>query len=242
MRITQIQIVCLAVFGALAVGLVEAHAQGQSVSSGTTQVPSSNFGAGGTNINNGGSITSPGSNMFSAQLPAATLGAGGSTSSGTGGNAAAGLGADASAASSMMQSNGLNPFGAAAGTGATGLGNSARNSASRFGAFGNMFNQQAFQSGFGQDETPRLPTKLTVKFKHPTVPSSLVSADITRRVRKLSRFEDVTVSVEDRVATVSGTVESEDDLRLVDRFVALEVGVTSVVNQVQLQEPSPADE
>ncbi len=104
-----------------------------------------------------------------------------------------------------------------------------------------MFNNQAFQNGFGQDDTPRLPTKLTVKFDHPVVPSNLVSADITRRIRKMQRFSGITVTVEDRVATVTGIVESEDDLRLVDRFVSLEVGVSSVVNQLELQEPSPAD-
>ncbi|WP_409994435.1 BON domain-containing protein [Bremerella cremea] len=143
-----------------------------------------------------------------------------------------------------MQQNQLNPFGGGTtGTGQLGLGgNTGRNSFGRFGAFGNMFNNQAFQNGFGQDDTPRLPTRLTVKFDHPRIPASLVSSDITRRVQKIGRFPGITVSVEDRVATVSGIVESEDDLRLIERFVAMEVGVSSVVNQLELQEPSPADQ
>ncbi|QDU76186.1 BON domain protein [Bremerella volcania] len=249
MRFSRIITVCLAICGALTCGLTFVHAQGQSINSDTLQQPNSNFGSG-FNSNTGGSISSPGTNMFSTPLPAPSF-ANGSTSgsSGSGGTTGtSGLGGtgDASAASALMQQNQLNPFGGGAtGTGQLGSGglNSGRNSSfGRFGAFGNLFNNQAFQNGFGQNDTPRLPTKLTVKFDHPKIPTNLVSADITRRIRKIGRFPNVTVSVEDRVATVSGIVESEDDLRLIDRFVSLEVGVSSVVNQLELQEPSPADQ
>lgn len=242
MRFNRIGTICLAVCGVLTCGLSLAQAQGQSINSDTVQQPSSGFGSS-FNSNTGGTISSPGTNMFSSPLPTPSF-ADGSTSSGSGTSGLGGTG-DGSAASSLMQQNQLNPFGGGAtGTGQLGLGGAAgRNSSfGRFGSFGNLFNNQAFQSGFGQDDTPRLPTKLTVKFNHPVVPSDLVSADITRRVRKIGRFPNVIVTVEDRVATVSGIVESEDDLRLVDRFVALEVGVSSVVNQLELQEPSPADQ
>lgn len=243
MRLIRIDTVCLALFGAITCGLTMANAQGQSFNSDTLQQPNSGFGSG-INSNTGGTINSPGTNMFSSPLPQPTFG---NTSSGTGGTGTSGLGGtgDTSAAASMMQQNQLNPFGGGAtGTGQLGLGgNSGRNSSfGRFGAFGNLFNNQAFQNGFGQDSIPRLPTKLTVKFDHPIVPTDLVSADITRRVRKIGRFPNVIVTVEDRVATVSGIVDSEDDLRLIDRFVALEVGVSSVVNQLELQESSPADQ
>lgn len=243
MRFIRIEPVCLAICGVLTCGLSFANAQGQTVNSDTLQQPTSNFGSG-FNSNSGGTISSPGTNMFSSPLPQPSFG---SDSSSTG-SGTSGLGgtADASAASSLMQQNQLNPFGGGAtGTGQLGLGggNSARNSSfGRFGAFGNLFNNQAFQNGFGQDETPRLPTKLTVKFDHPKIPTNLVNADISRRVRKIGRFPNIIVTVEDRVATVSGIVESEDDLRLVERFVSLEVGVSSVVNQIELQEPSPADQ
>lgn len=244
MRFRRIDTICLAICGALTCGLSIANAQGQSVNSDTLQQPNSNFGSS-FNSNSGGTISSPGTNMFSSPLPTPSFGSG--SSSGTGsasGTSGAGGTGNASAASSLMQQNQLNPFGGGAtGTGQLGLGgNTARNSFGRFGAFGNMFNNQAFQNGFGQDDTPRLPTKLTVKFDHPVIPTDLVSTDITRRVRKIGRFPGITVSVEDRVATVSGIVESEDDLRLIERFVALEVGVSSVVNQLELQESSPADQ
>lgn len=241
MRFSRIDTVCFALFGVLTCGLTLANAQGQSFNSDTLQQPNSGFGSS-INSNTGGTINSPGTNMFSSPLPQPTFG---NTSSGTGGTGTSGLGGtgDTSAASSMMQQNQLNPFGGGAtGTGQLGLGsNSGRNSSfGRFGAFGNLFNNQAFQNGFGQNDTPRLPTKLTVKFDHPKIPTDLVSADITRRIRKIGRFPNVIVTVEDRVATVSGIVDSEDDSRLIDRFVAMEVGVSSVVNQLELQEPSPA--
>lgn len=246
MRFSGIDTICLAICGALTCGLTFANAQGQSINSDTLQQPSSNFGSS-LNSNTGGSISSPGTNMFSTPLPAPSFS--NDSSSGTSGSTGtSGLGGtgDASAASSLMQQNQLNPFGGGTtGTGQLGSGglNSGRNSSfGRFGAFGNLFNNQAFQNGFGQNDTPRLPTKLTVKFNHPTIPTDLVSSDITHRIRKIGRFPGVIVSVEDRVATVSGIVESEDDLRLVERFVSLEVGVSSVVNQLELQEPSPADQ
>ncbi|MHC2071017.1 BON domain-containing protein [Bremerella sp. T1] len=244
MRLNRIEIFAIAICSALTCGLASAQAQGQSVNSDTLQQPSSGFGSG-FNSNSGGTISSSGTNMFSSPLPSPSF-SDGSTSSGSGTSSGLGGSGDASAASSLMQQNQLNPFGGGTtGTGGSGFNfggaNSARSSFGRFGAFGNMFNNQAFQNGFGQDDTPRLPTKLTVKFDHPVVPSNLVSADITRRIRKMQRFSGITVTVEDRVATVTGIVESEDDLRLVDRFVSLEVGVSSVVNQLELQEPSPAD-
>ena len=249
MRFRRIDTICLAICGALTCGLSFAHAQGQSFNSDTLQQPNTNFGSG-FNSNSGGTINSPGTNMFSSPLPSPSFADGSGGGTGTGASGTGGLGGtDAGgAAASMMQQNQLNPFGGGAtGTGQSGLGgfggaNSARSSFGRFGAFGNLFNNQAFQNGFGQNDTPRLPTKLTVKFDHPTIPTDLVSADITRRVRKIGRFPNVIVSVEDRVATVSGTVASEDDLRLLDRFVSLEVGVSKVVNQVELQESSPVDQ
>ncbi|MBA2113936.1 BON domain-containing protein [Bremerella alba] len=236
MRFNRIEPVCVAICGVLTCGLTFANAQGQSVNSDTVQQPTTGFGSS-FNSNSGGTISSPGTNMFSTPLPQPSFGS--DSSSGT-----SGLGGttDSSAASGLTQQNQLNPFGGGTtGTGQLGLGaNSRRNSS--FGAFGNLFNNQAFQNGTGQDDTPRLPTKLTVKFNYPQVPSALVNTDITRRIRKIGRFPNVIVSVEDRVATVSGIVESEDDLRLVERFVSLEVGVSSVVNQIELQEPSPADQ
>lgn len=241
MRFRRIDTICLAICGALTCGLSFANAQqGQSLSADTLQQPSSGFGSG-INSNTGGTINSPGTNMFSSPLPQPSFG---SNSSGTGTSGLGGTGST-SAASSMTQQNQLNPFGGGTtGTGQLGLGgNAGRNSSfGRFGAFGNLFNNQSFQNGFGQNDTPRLPTKLTVKFDHPKVPTALVNADVTRRVQKIGRFPGVTVSVEDRVATVSGIVESEDDSRLIEQFVSLEVGVSSVKNQLELQEPSPADQ
>lgn len=248
MRFRRIDTICLAICGALTCGLSFASAQGQSVNSDTLQQPNTNFGSG-FNSNSGGTISSPGTNMFSSPLPSPsfTNGSTSGTGSASGSTGTSGLGgaSGSTGAAGMMQQNQLNPFGGGTtGTGQLGLGggNSARSSFGRFGAFGNLFNNQAFQNGFGQNDTPRLPTKLTVKFDHPKIPTGLVSSDITRRVRKIGRFPGVIVSVEDRVATVSGIVESEDDSRLIERFVSLEVGVSSVVNQLELQEQSPADQ
>ena len=255
MRIDRIHIACFAILGTLAWGLADANAQGQGqlVGSGTAQNPSTNFGQStvgpSTNVNTGGSINNPGSNMFSQPLPSPTFGSNssGSTSSGLGGSSStsSGLGgstgSSTSAGSNIMQQNTLNPFGAQGAAASTNNRNSSRNN-SRFGAFSQLFGQQAFQNGFTQDQSPRLPTKLTVKFDHPVVTNSVVDAAITSRIQRIARFGAVIVSVEDRVATLTGTVVSEDDLKLLDRFVAMEAGVSSVVNKVELQEPSPGDD
>lgn len=256
MRIDRIQLACLAILGTLAWGLADANAQqGSLVNSGTTQNPSTNFGqstfGASTNVNTGGSINSPGSNMFSQPLPSPSFGSNstsGSTTSSSGlgssTSSSSGLGSSTgstSAGANIMQQNTLNPFGAQSPAASTNGGNSSRNN-SRFGAFSQLFSQQAFQNGFTQDQSPRLPTKLTVKFDHPVVSNSVVDAALTGRIQRIARFGAVIVSVEDRVATLTGTVASEDDLRLVDRFVAMEAGVSSVVNKVELQEPSPGDD
>lgn len=243
MRKNWIAGACVTLLGTLSWGLGDVAAQ-------TIQQPSSNFGSN-SNSNLGGSI-SPGGNMFSSPLPTPTFGngsisSGSSSASGNFGTSSssgtAGTAGTANGGTSMMSQNALNPFGAATGTtgsatGGLGSRSSSRSSFGQFGAFNSMLGNQAFQNGFGQNSTPRLPTKLAIKFEHPAIPVAVVNSDVSRRVSKVAKFPNVTVTVEGRVATVTGSVASEDDLELVDRFVSLEPGVSEVENQVVVLEPS----
>lgn len=247
MRKNWIAGACVALLGTLSWGAWDASAQ-------TIQQPSSNFGSN-SNSNLGNSI-SPGNNMFSSPLPTPTFGngsisSGSSSASGNFGasttSGAAGTSGAANGGASMMSQNALNPFGGATGTtgGATSaLGSRSSSRASsfgQFGAFNSLFGNQAFQNGFGQNDTPRLPTKLAIKFEHPSIPANVVNSDVSRRVSKVAKFPNVTVTVEGRVATVTGTVASQDDFDLVDRFVSLEPGVSEVENQVVVLEPNLED-
>lgn len=244
MRKNWIAGACVALLGTLSWGVGDVAAQ-------TIQQPSSNFGSN-SNSNLGGSI-SPGGNMFSSPLPSPTFGngsisSGSSSASGNfGGSSTSGSAGAANGGTSMMSQNALNPFGAATGavggstTGALGSRSSTRSSFGQFGAFNSMFGNQAFQNGFGQNSTPRLPTRLAIKFEHTAIPVAVVNSDVSRRVSKVSKFPNVTVSVEGRVATVTGSVASEDDLKLVDRFVSLEPGVSEVDNQVVVLDSSPSE-
>ena len=226
----SLSVACL-LFGAP----VEAEAQ-------MMQNPSSGFGS--MQNSNLGQPISPGNNMFSQPLPSPSLGSmsgGGATSgSGSGASGAGGGNAGVQGGANMMSQNALNPFsgalGTAAGAGGFGLGgaNSFRSGFGRFGAFNSMFNNQAFQNGFGQNEQKRIPTKLTVRFNHPQISDSAIDAKITRRINALN-FPGVKVSVEDRVAIVSGTVDSEDDRRVVDRFVSMEPGISTVENRLEVR-------
>jgi len=203
------------------------------VSSAQISDPSSNFGTL-QDSNIGQSITA-GQGMFSTPLPAPTLGDSGSTgSTGATGTAAGG---DASAtASSLMQNNAVNPFSAAAGT-ATTTGQTQRNSfRSGMGALNSLFgNGNGFNNAFGQQDQKRLPTKLTVKFQHPKLPSNQVGADISSRLERIN-MPRVAVSVADRVATLTGTVDSPESSRLAERFVLLEPGISQVENYLVVQE------
>ena len=239
MRKNWIAGICVALLGTLSWGAGNITAQ-------TIQQPSSNFGSN-SNSNLGGSI-SPGSNMFSSPLPTPTFGngsiSGGSSSASGNFGGSSGAGGTAGAANggaSMMSQNALSPFGGAASTtggltGSLGTRSTMRSSFGQFGAFNSMFGNQAFQNGFGQSDKTRLPTRLAIKFEHPSIPASIVNSDVRRRVSKVAKFPNVTVTVEDRVATVTGSVASEDDLELVDRFVSLEPGVSEVDNQVVVLE------
>ncbi|RCS54336.1 BON domain-containing protein [Bremerella cremea] len=244
MRKNWIAGICVALLGSLSWGAGNIAAQ-------TIQQPSSSFGTN-SNSNLGGSIT-PGSNMFSSPLPTPTFGngsisSGSSSASGNFGGSSGGSGSAgvSNGGTSMMSQNALNPFGGGGGTtgsigGMTnGLGSrsTSRSSFGQFGGFNSMFGNQAFQNGFGQNDKARLPTRLAIKFKHPSIPISVVNGDISRRVSKVAKFPNVTVIVEGRVATVTGSVASEDDFELVDRFVSLEPGVSEVDNQVVVLEPS----
>ena len=113
-----------------------------------------------------------------------------------------------------------------------------RSSFGQFGGLNSMFGNQAFQNGLGQNSQPRLPTRLSVKFDHPVIPAPAITTNITERITLLKRFPNVKVTIADRVATVTGSVETESDSLLVDRFVGLEPGVSSVENQLEVQQPS----
>lgn len=230
---------CTLLLGGIVLWL-PAESLGQSI-----QDPQSGFGSS-PNSNLGQPITA-GSNIFSQPLPAPSLGSqsGGATGAGGGATGAdAGGLAGSQGGANMMSQNALNPFSGAAGTGTgalgTGVGGLRGGGFGRFGAFNSMFNNQAFQNGgFGQNEQKRIPTKLTVRFNHPRIPATAVDSNLTRRINALN-FPGVTVSVEDRVAIVSGTVGSEDDRRVVDRFVSMEPGVSSVENRLEIREPDSA--
>ncbi|MEX0793568.1 MAG: BON domain-containing protein [Pirellulaceae bacterium] len=104
----------------------------------------------------------------------------------------------------------------------------------QFGAMNNLFNNQGMNQ-FGGEQQKRLPTRLRVSFSHPKVNASTANSSLRQRVELLS-IPGVSVAVEGQVATVRGTVGSEDQRRMVARFVSLEPGVIQVDNQLQVRE------
>ncbi|WP_409994793.1 BON domain-containing protein [Blastopirellula marina] len=113
-----------------------------------------------------------------------------------------------------------------------------RSSFGQFGGLNSLFGNQAFQNGFGQNNQPRIPTRLSVKFDYQVIPTPAITQNITERITLLKRFPNVEVTIADRVATVTGSVETESDSQLVDRFVGLEPGVSSVENQLEVLQTS----
>ncbi len=239
MRVSWITYMAV-VAGAFALGGAQAELKAQGMLN-----PSPNFGSGpGSGL--GQTISSPGTNMFSTPLPSPSLGSleGGGASSSGGGGTSGGAVPGADGGNNMMSQNVANPFapgqGAAGTTARTGMGgNFGRGAFGRMGALSSMFNNRAFQNGFGQNDRPRLPTRLTVNFDHPAIAPSRAELQIVQRLNGLNH-PNVAVSVEGRVATLTGTVDSEEDSRILERFVALEPGISSVVNQLAVQGPSEA--
>ena len=176
--------------------------------------------------NIGGSITS-GASVFSTPLPSPSF---------TSGDEASGTGTSGNTGTTgATQTNANSQFGADIGS-ATG-GNTGRNQ-NPFSAFGNMFNNKNLQQAFGgQNQPKRIPTRLVVKFDHPPIPMSNVSISLKTQLKRLP-WPDVVVSVENRVATVLGTVASSDTRLLVERYVSMEPGISEVKNELAVV-PSP---
>lgn len=237
---------------AWSLAVLPANVEAQMIRSATP-----NFGAATGGAQGGGTIQSPGSNMFSQPLPQPTLAAGG----GGGGGGAMGGGAMGGGAmggggqqAGVMGGGGLTqtagtgvagPFGggAAAPGGAMGGmggmmggmgGMGGMGARGQFGAMNNLFNNQGMNQ-FGGEQQKRLPTRLRVSFSHPTVSAGVANSSLQQRVGLLS-IPGVSVAVAGQVATVRGTVASEDQRRMVARFVSLEPGVTQVDNQLQVRE------
>lgn len=178
--------------------------------------------------NIGSSITS-GESIFSTPLPSPSLG-------GTADADASGTGTSGNTGTTgATQTNTNNPFGADIGA-ATG-GNTGRNQ-NPFSAFGNMFNNKNLQQAFGgQNQQKRIPTRMVVKFDHPSIPTSNISISLKNQLKRLP-WPDVVVSVENRVATVLGTVASSDTRLLVERYVSMEPGISEIKNELVVV-PSP---
>ncbi|TWT34515.1 BON domain protein [Blastopirellula retiformator] len=210
------------------------------VAHGQISQPTSNFGTGNSNSNIGNSITpsaSAFSNATQVTPQSLTSGTSGGTTgsgleSGTGGTS---TGAVNSAAQQMQQNNAVNPFGASATGGAASSTN--RNSAMNQFARGmsSMFGNQAFGQNFGNTgEQKQIPTKMVVKFRHPTINSAVVG----RSLRRSLPWPNVSVAMDGSVATLTGSVESEDLKTVAERFVKMEPGVAEVKNELQV-EPQP---
>ncbi|UUO04476.1 BON domain-containing protein [Blastopirellula sp. J2-11] len=200
----------------------------------TFQQPSSNFGA----TNSGGAAQSinAGASAFS-NLPATSAPTLNGTSTGTGStsgasSAAGGDSGVAAAAAQMTQQNAISPFAASGTTGQAG----SRNSMSQFArGMGAMFGNQGFGQNFGAGtDDKRIPTRMVVKFNHPTIPSTTVA----RSIRRTLPWPNVAVSMEGPVATLTGSVDSADLRALAERYVKMEPGVSAVKNELQIA-PQP---
>lgn len=212
---------------------------------GQISAPTSNFGSSGSSVGN--SITPSASSFSNAvQASSGTLTSGSTGMSGTGGTGGTGGtsggsgaqgtsdGAVNSAAMQMQQNNAINPF-AASSTGQGGSGN--RNSAmSQFSrGMSAMFGNNAFGQNFGNStEQKQIPTKMVIKFSHPTIKSTTVG----RSLRRNLPWPNVAVAMDGPVATLTGTVDSEDLRTVAERFVKMEPGVTEVKNELQVA-PQP---
>ncbi|WP_390623331.1 BON domain-containing protein [Blastopirellula sediminis] len=98
-----------------------------------------------------------------------------------------------------------------------------------------MFGNQGFGQNMGNSsEQKQIPTKMVVKFNHPTINSAVVG----RSLRRSLPWPNVSVAMEGSVATLTGTVESEDLKTVAERFVKMEPGVVEVKNDLQVA-PQP---
>ena len=119
-------------------------------------------------------------------------------------------------------------------------------------------NERRFQADQANRQEQRTPIRISVtpKFRHPALPRDQVTSTISDR---LSRFrtprpersrwanvpgtEHVEVRLTDRTATLMGRVATDDDRRLLLRFVGLEPGVSHVVDELvvdaMLSDPKP---
>ncbi|MFI4876858.1 MAG: BON domain-containing protein [Blastopirellula sp. JB062] len=191
----------------------------------------SNFGNSSSNLGN--SIT-PTASAFSnaTQISPQSLTSGLSGSGGSLGGTSSGgdtTGAVNSAAQQMQQNNAINPFGASA----TGQSAGASRASSQMNQFRRgmsaMFGNQGFGQNFGGGtEQKQIPTRMVVKFKHPTIPAAQVGKSLRRNLP----WPSVKVAMDGSAATLTGTVESEDLRTLAERFVKMEPGVASVKNEL----------
>lgn len=95
-----------------------------------------------------------------------------------------------------------------------------------------MFGNNAFGQNFGNtSEQKQIPTKMVVKFSHPTIKSATVG----RSLRRSLPWPNVSVAMDGPVATLTGTVDSEDLRTVAERFVKMEPGVAEVKNELRVE-------
>jgi len=86
---------------------------------------------------------------------------------------------------------------------------------------------------------PPVHVHLRPKFQYPQLAAARVTADVQSRISAILSARDagtVRVVVEDRKATLSGSVRSEYERLLLAKLVAIEPGISRVENRITIEE------
>jgi hypothetical protein len=140
----------------------------------------------------------------------------------------------------------------ASGTTGTGTGGSARGSTRQSNPLSRLMSGSQFQGqnqglrGFsttGNTGVPRRGIRGAVQYTFSAANRQTVSANVPTsfigRIQQTPQFQglsSISITMENRVATLSGTVADSEQRSLLERQLMLEPGVSSVVNQLQIQQ------